>query len=157
MNVLTGSSSVAEDRFQRSQDQNNAELHAAEVKGQFVTAYKGTGARRGAPVAPVRFMHVMRWDVHGGGSSALLAGCLQWKGSQLHFVGCLSSFFSKFVLGSRGRCWDKTWTEEPSWRVRARSINYTVLTSGHWRTTQAGDLFIAEIPSLCSGQKAIIC
>ena len=32
------------------------------------------------------------------------------------------------------------------WCVRAVSINYTVLASGHWRTTPAGDLFIAEIP-----------
>ena len=67
----------------------------------------------------------------------------------------LPSSFSKFVLGSRGWCWDKTWrtlstvNRRPTtgrWCVRALSINYTVLASGHWRTTPAGDLFIAEIP-----------
>ena len=37
-NVLTGRLSVAEDRFPGPQDHGNAELHAAEVKGQFATA-----------------------------------------------------------------------------------------------------------------------
>ena len=66
----------------------------------------------------------------------------------------LPSSFSKFVLASRGWCTRPgehclQWTRRPTtgrWCVRARSINNTVLASGHWRTTQAGDLFIAEIP-----------
>ena len=121
-------------------------------------------ARRGAPGAPVWFMRV--WDVHGGDPSALLAGLLQWEGNPLHFVGwdaCHLHSPSLFLGREDGvktrpgeHCLPLKRLKMGRWRVRARSINYTALAFGHWRTTQAGDLFIAEIPSLCSGRKAMI-
>ena len=55
-NVLTGSLSVAEDRFPRPQDHGNAELDAAEVKRQFVTAYRRVSHGLGWPANAILFL-----------------------------------------------------------------------------------------------------
>ena len=102
------------------------------------------------------------WDGHGEGPSALLAGFLQWKGSI--FVGwdachLLSPSWSLGLEEGVETTWRTLSTGRTTTghcRVRVHSITYTVLASGHWRTTQAGNLFIAEIPSLFSGRTAII-
>ena len=100
-------------------------------------------------------------DVHGGGLSALLAGfgsereaLLQDETLVIFFLQVCPWVTRKVLRQDLENTVDWMAYDGPL-RCTCALDNYTVLASGHWRTTQAGDFFIAEIPSLCSGRKAI--